>query len=269
MVVPRMISDERRQRLIRRIAERGFVDLPTLAKEFGVSESTIRRDLAQLDEEGLVKRTHGGAVFISDRFSALNFAARESTALEEKRAIGRRAAELIRDDEIVLINGGTTTHEVARALVGRPMRVVTNSLPIANTLGTAPEIELTVVGGYLYPRTGVTMGPLARKALESLHVNKMVMGCAGVTDEGYFNANALMVEIEQQMMECADEVVLVVDSSKFGRAALARICELDVMDHVICDDKLGAEWQDRLRSAGVELLIAPAASSTETPAEAR
>ncbi len=243
--------------------------MATLARQLGVSESTVRRDLAQLDEEGLIKRTHGGAVFISDRFSVLNFAARESAATEEKRAIARLAAELIRDDEVVLINGGTTTHEVARQLLGRPMRIVTNSLPIANLFGAAPEIELTVVGGYLYPRTGVTMGPAAKRSLETVHANKAIMGCAGVTSAGYFNANALMVEVEQQMMRCADEVILVADSSKFGRAALAQICELGEMDYVICDDGLDPEWVETMRSAGVQLMLAPLTPSPAPATEAK
>lgn len=264
-----MISDERRQRLVEIIAERGFVDLATLARRLDVSESTVRRDLVQLDEEGLIKRTHGGAVFISDRYSVLNFTARQSSAPEQKRAVGRAAAELIGDDEVVLINGGTTTQEVARQLLGRPMRVVTNSLPIANVFSAAPEIELTVVGGYLYPRTGVMMGPAAKRSLESLHANKAVMGCAGVTDEGYFNANALMVEIEQQMMDCADEVIMVADSSKFGRTALARICELGGMDYVISDDGLDVGWQERLRSAGAKVVIAQTTTRPATSAEAK
>ncbi len=262
-----MISDERRQRLAELIAERGIVDVATLVGRLGVSESTVRRDLAQLDEDGLVKRTHGGAVFISDRFSALNYAARASTAEAEKRAIARAAAGLVDDDEVVLINGGTTTYEVARELLGRPMRVVTNSLPIANLFGAAPEVELTVVGGYLYPRTGVMLGPAAKGALETVHANKAVMGCAGVTERGYFNANALMVEVEQQMMKCADEVILVVDSSKFGRAALARIGELSEADYLICDEGLEPRWREMVRSAGVTLTLAPMALDSEPSAE--
>jgi DeoR family fructose operon transcriptional repressor len=264
-----MISDERRQRLVDLIAERGFVDLAMLVESLNVSESTIRRDLAQLDEEGLVKRTHGGAVFISDRSSALNFSARESAALAEKRAVGQVAAGLIHDDDVVLINGGTTAYQVARELLGRPMRVVTNSLPIANLFGTAPEVELMVIGGYLYPRTGVMMGPAAREALKSVHANKAIMGCAGITAGGFFNANALMVEIEQYMMRCADEVIIVADRSKFGRAALARICELSEPDYLICDDGLEPQWQEMVRSAGVKLMLAPTASSPAQPAEAK
>jgi DeoR family transcriptional regulator, fructose operon transcriptional repressor len=264
-----MISDERRQRLIDLIAERGFIDLATLVDRLNVSESTIRRDLAQLEEDGLIKRTHGGAVFISERQSALNFSARESTALAEKRAIGQATAELIHNEEVVLINGGTTAYQVARHLVGRPMRVVTNSLPIANLLGAAPEVELMVIGGYLYPRTGVMMGPAARDALKSVHANKAIMGCAGITAQGFFNANALMVEIEQVMMQCADEVIIVADRSKFGRAALARICELSAPGCLICDDTLEPSWQNMVRSAGIRLVLAPTAVNATQPAEAR
>lgn len=243
--------------------------MATMVGQLGVSESTVRRDLAHLDEEGLVKRTHGGAVFISDRFSVLNFSARQSAAETEKRAIALTAANLMHDDEVILLNGGTTTYEVARQLLGRPMRVATNSLPIASLFGGVPEIELTVVGGYLYPRTGVMMGPAARRALETVHANKAVMGCAGITSAGYFNANALMVEIEQQMMECADEVIVVVDSSKFGRAALAQICELDGVDYLICDDGLEPEWREKIEAAGVKLMLASTASSSKASAEAK
>jgi len=245
------------------------VDLSTLVERLSVSESTVRRDLVQLEEDGLIKRTHGGAVFISDRSSALNFAARESTALAEKKAIGQLTAELIHDDEVVLINGGTTAYQVARHLLGRPMRVVTNSLPIASLLGAAPEIELMVVGGYLYPRTGVMMGPAAREALRSVHANKAIMGCAGITAQGFFNANALMVEIEECMMRCADEVIIVADRSKFGRAALARICELSGPDYLICDDGLEPQWQEMVRATGVKLMLAPTESSVTQPAEAK
>ncbi len=264
-----MISDERRQRLIELIAERGFVDLATLVQRLDVSESTIRRDLAQLDEEGLVKRTHGGAVCVSDRWGALNYSARESTAQAEKSAIGRVAAELIGDDDVVLINGGTTAYEVARQLLGRPLRVVTNSLPIANMFASAAEVELMVIGGYLYPRTGVMMGPAAREALKSVHANKAILGCAGITPQGLFNANALMVEAEQYMMQCADEVIFVVDHTKFGRAALARICSLEEPDYLVCDDGLDPQHQEMIRSAGVKLLLAPTGPKGKTSAESQ
>jgi DeoR/GlpR family transcriptional regulator of sugar metabolism len=251
-----MTADERRQQLSELLARRGFADLADLVKELGVSESTVRRDLSQLEEEGVVRRTHGGAVFVSDRFSVLNYAARESTAVDEKQAIGRAAASLIRDGETILLDGGTTTFQVARCLVTRSLQVVTNSLPIANLLGSAAEVELIFVGGYIYPRTGVALGPIAEQAWTSLHGSKAIMGVAGITEDALYNANVLMVEAEQRMMDSADEVIVVADRSKFGKRALARLGGLDRINHVITDDGLDPKWQEAIRNAGVELTLA-------------
>lgn len=251
-----MTGEERRQQLSEVLARRGFADLSVLADELGVSESTVRRDLTQLEEEGVVRRTHGGAVFVSDRFSALNYSAREMTAVAEKQAIGRAVAELIGDGKTVLIDGGTTTFQVARHLLSRSLQVVTNSLPIANVLSSASNVELTFVGGYIYPRTGVALGPIALQMLGSLHAGKAIISLAGITEEGLFNANLLMVEAEQRMMDAADEVIVAADSSKFGRKALARICGLDRIHRVVSDDRLAPQWQARLREAGVEVILA-------------
>ena len=118
-----MTADERRQQLSEVLARRGFADLSLLSAELKVSDSTVRRDLSALEEEGVVRRTHGGAVFVSDRFSALNYAARESTAVAEKRAIGEATAALISDGETILLDGGTTTFQVARHLLSRSLQV--------------------------------------------------------------------------------------------------------------------------------------------------
>ncbi len=252
-----MTAEERRQQLSEVLARRGFADLSWLAAELGVSESTVRRDLTQLEDEGVARRTHGGAVFVSDRFNALNYSAREMTAVVEKQAIGRAVAELLGEDETILLDGGTTTFQVAKNLLNRSLRVVTNSLPIANVLSAASNIELTFVGGYIYPRTGVALGPIVLQTLASLHVNKAIISTAGITEEGLFNANMLMVESEQRMMASADEVIVAVDSTKFGKKALARICGWDRVNRVVTDDRLAPEWQERVREAGAELILAP------------
>lgn len=251
-----MTADERRQQVSEFLARKGFADLSVLVAELGVSESTVRRDLSQLEEEGIVRRTHGGAVFVSDRFSVLNYTTREASAVSEKFAIGRAAAALIEDGETVLLDGGTTTFQVARQLLLRSLQVVTNSLPIANLLGSASNIELIFIGGYIYPRTGVALGPLALQALRSLHVTKAIMGVAGITEEGLYNANGLMVETEQQMMQCADEVIIVADCSKFGRRALARLGGWDAVNRVVSDERLEQKWQDVVRGSGAELIVA-------------
>lgn len=251
-----MSADERRQHVIEFLATRGFVDLATLTQELAVSESTVRRDLTQLETEGLVRRTHGGAVFVSDRFSVLGFAARESTAAVEKAAIGRTAAELVGDDETILLDAGTTTFQIARALAGRPLRVVTNSLPIANLLASDAKVELIFVGGFIYPRTGAAFGTLANEMLTKIHVNKVFMGCAGITEDAFYNANALMVETQERMIESADEVIILADHTKFGKRALARMMSLDDIDRLVTDDGLDPQWRQKLADRGVNLVVA-------------
>lgn len=252
-----MTAEERRLHLSEVLARRGFADLGSLAESLSVSESTVRRDLAQLEDEGFVRRTHGGAVFVSDRFSALNYAARESTAVAEKLAIGEAMASLVDDGEAVLLDGGTTTFQVARQLMSRSLQVVTNSLPIANLLSSSPNIELIFVGGYIYPRTGVALGPIAHQALASLNVSKAVMAVAGLTEDGLFNANTLLVDAQQQIMHSADEVIVVVDHSKFGKRALARLGGWDLVDRVVTDGGLDDHWQQFVRQVGAELIVAP------------
>lgn len=256
-----MTGDERRQQVAEFLARRGFADLSVLVSELGVSESTIRRDLSQLEDEGIVRRTHGGAVFVSDRFSALNYSAREGTQVDQKQAIGRAAAERVEDGETILIDGGTTTFQVARQLMSRTLQVVTNSLPIANLLSSAATIELIFVGGYIYPRTGVALGPIARQALASLHFSKVFMGAAGITEEGLYNANVLLVEAQEQMMASADEVIVVADHTKFGRRSLARLCGWDRIDRVVSDAGLDEKWRDVVRGGGADMILAPAEES--------
>ena len=156
-----MLVETRRRRLLELISRQGFATLDELVQTLGVSESTVRRDLEALDLAGSVKRTHGGAVYSGEVRSMPAFDDRTQTAIAEKRAIGRAAAALLEDGDSVLLDGGTTTLEVARALLGRRVQVVTNSLPIAQLLASSQQTDLILIGGYVYPRTGVAMGPLA------------------------------------------------------------------------------------------------------------
>lgn len=135
----------------------------------------------------------------------------------------RVVADLIEPHEVILLDGGTTTLEVARALVGKPLQVVTNSMPIVGLFVNQPNIELIVVGGYVYPKTGVALGDLAVAMLKNVHARRLVMSVGGITEAGLFNSNSLLVETERQMLSAAEEVIVVTDSSKFGHRALAHL----------------------------------------------
>uniref|UniRef100_A0A7C2NZH5 DeoR/GlpR transcriptional regulator n=1 Tax=Schlesneria paludicola TaxID=360056 RepID=A0A7C2NZH5_9PLAN len=248
-----MLLDQRRDEILQLIEKQGFVSLQELVERLGASESTVRRDLEYLDEIGQIRRTRGGAAYIGEHLTP--FEERGTTALAEKQRIARAVAERIEPGETVLLDGGTTTLEVARSLVGKSLQVVTNSLPIANLLVNQSNIELILIGGYLYPRTGVALGSLAAAALKDLHVRRVIMSAGGITERGLFNSNTLLVDCERQMFDAAEEVWVVADHTKFGRTALAHLCPLAAVHHYFVDSGLDEKWRQTIRTAGSELTI--------------
>jgi DeoR family transcriptional regulator, fructose operon transcriptional repressor len=249
-----VLAEKRRQQVLDLVSERGFATLADLAETLQTSESTIRRDLDFLDQQGVLKRTHGGAIYRADGLPALE--ERSSSQIEEKRLIARTAAARIRDGDAVLLDGGTTTLEVGRLLVGRPVQIVTNSLPIANLFASSRETDLVMLGGYVFPRTGVALGPLTIRMMEDIHVHQTIMSVGGITAKGLFNSNLLLVETERRMMRCADEVVVVADHSKIGRQALAFLCELAAIDTLIVNKTLTPAQRELVDRSDARLILA-------------
>lgn len=248
-----MLLDERRTRILQYIEEKGFVSLQMLVEHFGISESTARRDVEYLDGISKVQKTRGGATYIGE--SMTSFEERTVAALKEKQLIAQAVADMVDSGDVVLLDGGTTTLEVARRLIGRSLTVVTNSVPIVNLLINQSGIELIAIGGYVYPKTGVALGPIAQAALKAVHARRLIMSVGGITAAGLFNSNSLLVETERQMMESADEVWVVTDSSKFGHSALTHLAPLQAMDRLITDEGLTDEWRQRLEDAGVDVVV--------------
>jgi DeoR family fructose operon transcriptional repressor len=248
--------DERRNRLLELVRVRGFAALRDLDKELKVSQSTLRRDLDYLEESGAAKRTHGGVFYTGSSPKLPHFDERQPAQWDKKQAIAARAAELIDEGDTLLLDGGTTTYELARLLVGRRLQVVTNSLPVANLFASDPNADLVLIGGYVYPRTGVSLGPYANEMLAHVNVRKTVLSVGGINDRGYFNSNLLLVETELAMMAAAEEVIVVADSTKFGRQSLAHLAALDAIDRLVVDAEISVEWQEKMTAAGVELLVA-------------
>jgi len=248
--------ETRRQRLLEMINRRGFATLAELVAGLGVSESTVRRDLEALDQAGLARRTHGGAFCSAELRSMPALEDRVGSMAAEKQTIGKAAAALVADSESVLIDGGTTTLEVARALVGRPLQIVTNSLPIASLVTGQPGTDLVLIGGYVYPRTGVAMGPMAIAALAELRVHHVFLGAAGIMPDGIYNSNTILVDTQRQMMKVAQNVVVVADRTKFGKPSLSRLCGLNEIGRIVTDSDLNDDQRAMIRRAGVELIPA-------------
>jgi DeoR/GlpR family transcriptional regulator of sugar metabolism len=238
------------------VRAKGFASLPDLVEQLGVSESTIRRDLDYLEETGSAKRTHGGVFYTGQAPKLPHFDERQPLEWDRKKAIARRAMELIQPGDTVLLDGGTTTYEVARLLVGRALQIVTNSLPVANLFASDPATDLVFVGGYIYPRTGVALGPHADRMLDEISVRRTVLSVGGITERGFYNNNVLLVETERGMMAAADEVIVVADSTKFGHQSIAFLCELADVDYLVVDSGIDARWRSQAEAAGVNLIIA-------------
>ena len=258
-----MPIDNRRDTILNLVRVRGFASLPDLAEELRVSESTIRRDLDHLEEAGHAKRTHGGVLYTGPSPKLPYFEERQTAEWDRKKAIAEVANGLIEDGDTLLLGAGSTVYELAQLLVGRPLQIVTNSLPVANLFASSGETDLVMLGGYIYPRTGVALGPYTNSMLSDVNVRRTITSTGGITEKGLFNSNLLLVETDREMFKAADEVVVIADSSKFGRRSLAHTCELSAIDRLIVDDGLDQAWHETIESAGVELMLAEQAEETK------
>ncbi len=264
-----MLIVERQNRLIQILRERKAAQLEDLSRALDVSSSTVRRDLEQLETKGLVSRTHGGAVYTGPESATgvipgsglvggtggnTALAERMAERIEEKEAIGRAAAKLVQPQMTVFMDGGSTVIFAVRYITARPIQVVTNSLSVANVFVDDDQVELVLVGGALYPRTGVTVGPIATGSIADLHADMFIFSLAGIYNDDLYNQNMAMAQVEQAMMRQAAQSVLLMDSSKFGKKSLTRVCGIGEIDSIITDWHVDEEWRQKL---GGKLVVAP------------
>ena len=248
-----------RQLRIRQLIESNeFVDLETLRRELEASESTLRRDLIVLEEQGVLKRVYGGAMAAAHATvnHTMDFQWQSGRMPEEKERIAAAVAALVEEGQTVILDGGSTVAAVSRHLTGRRLQVVTNSLAIAEVFADARQVELTLTGGYLYPRTRVLVGPLCEHTLGTVRADTLIMGIGGVTEAGFSNNNTLVVEPERKMIEVSQRVIIVADHSKFGKSAMIPVAPLEVADLVVTDSALDASYQEMLRQHQVEVILA-------------
>ena len=248
----------RRKKILEDIYEAGEVLISNLSKEFKVTEVTIRNDLEYLERKHQLIRIRGGAVH-SDSFVGIDQRLAEKNRLhkDEKAAIGRKAASLIREGETIIVDSGSTTVEIVKHLGGlRQLNVITNALNIANMLTGYANINVIIPGGYLRQNSISLVGPLAEKNLRALYVDKLFLSTDGFdTMQGIFTPNIDEAHLNAIMIDISKEVILVTDSSKFKRRSLAFICTTDKIKTVVTDKNIPDDDRKRLERAGVEILI--------------
>jgi len=204
------------------IREHKYADLHVLAKRFETSLSTIRRSLNELESAGIIRRHHGGASLLESNGSGgYDFITQDDTNAEEKHRIAERVAEEVQDGMTIMIDGGTTTYAVAKSLLHKRIVVVTNSLPIAALMNEVSASETILTGGTLYNRLGVLCGPLCESAIDEMHADLAILGCAGITEEGIWNSNALLASFQRKMIQSSAGTLFVADHSKVARRALS------------------------------------------------
>jgi DeoR family transcriptional regulator, aga operon transcriptional repressor len=258
---------ERWNSLLDLVATNGHLSVTEAAHVLSVSEATIRRDFDQLAEQRMLTRTRGGAVSSSQMTYDLPLLYKTARHAPEKQLIGRAAAALITPDATVALNGGTTTVEVARALVNRgefrdnssatAVTVVTNALSIASELAIRPQIKLVVTGGVARPESYELTGPLATYVLSDLTFDWAILGVdgldalAGATahHEGEASINRLMAQRAQR-------VGIVADDSKLGKRAFARVCGIDEIDVVVTNAAQDTPAAAALADKGIKVITA-------------
>ncbi len=252
-----MKAAERQLRIRQMLEARDFLDLETLCRELDASESSVRRDLDILESEKVLKRVYGGAVPTQPPGNhAFDFDEARTSLSDEKSRIAKVTAGLIEDGQTVILDGGSTVAAVARELASKSLHIITNSLPIAESLEAVRNIELTLTGGYLDPRIRVMLGPFCEQMLSALRADVLIMGIGSVTEAGFSNNNTLVVGSEQKMIEIAGKVIIVADHTKFGRGGLFPVAPLSAAHTVVSDRDLPPEYADLLRASGVEVLLA-------------
>jgi len=253
-----MLAAERRQKIKKLIQDERSVRVSELSKIFSVSEVTIRRDLDKLEKEGVIERTHGGAVVFGTPDLMRNVILRDQSHIEEKQRIGKVAATFVNNGNSIILDGGTTTIEVARNIKNlKDLTVVTNALNVCLELASNPEITIIVTGGlFKQPSLSLT-GPEAAEAIKHLNVDMAFISVQGVSlSKGLTNTSISDLYLKRAMISAAKEIILVADSSKFGRVEFCTVAPITAVHKVVTDNKLSKYYLDELKKRQIEVFLA-------------
>ncbi len=253
-----LLAIQRRRKILDLLQEEGSARVSAISRLFGVSEPTVRQDLERLESEGLIVREHGGAFLksVPEQVKSLNLQHLEN--LDKKARIGKRAAELVHDEESIILDSGSTVTEVARNLISRKhLRIITNALNIALLLGTEPSFEIMVTGGEFKAPTLSLTGERAAAFFDRIHVQKTLLAVGGISAEtGLSYPGFADIVVKKAMIEAASEVILVADSTKIGKVAFAVLGPVDAATTLVTDDGISSRDRQAFEALGLKVIIA-------------
>lgn len=254
---PPALPRERREQELELLEQMGSVRVTQLAKHFAVAEETIRRDLDMMGSQGLLIRTHGGAMRVrSDTLDQPN-AVRRTTLVPEKQAIAKAAADFVHDGDVLVLDSSTTALELAKYIAAEDLTVVTNAIDTARVLGGRKNITVILTGGELDEESVEMVGPMADASVQRFAYTKAFLSCKALDpDRGLSEATLLHASVKRWMIDCAKEVYLLADHSKFGVRSTCFFGGMSDVDLLITDSKADADLLDSLRQAGHKSLIA-------------
>lgn len=254
-------NEKRKLAILEELANAHRVLVSDLSQKFGVSEVSIRRDLEELEMRGLLRRVWGGAVSVPQTILEWSFNEKMMMHKEQKERIGRAAAALVKDGDVIIMDSGTTVVHVARhisrdILTSGHLTVITSSLPIVRELGCWKAVHLILLGGIYLPQQEVVVGPQSIASLSGLHADKMFLGAGGLSLEvGATTATVLDAEVDRACVKASEQVIAVIDSSKIGRKGLASVVPLTEIDILITDDGAPRDFVAQATALGIEVRI--------------
>lgn len=253
-----MLAAERKLLIVDYVKQTKVATVAALAKEFHVHEATIRRDLAEIEQEGLLRRTHGGVVLDQQLNQEPSFVERANIQLDQKQRIGKKAAELINDGDHIIIDSGTTTIHIAKQIVGRSnITVVTNDMNVAAELREARGVKVIVTGGELYLSSYMLNGMFTDQVLSSLHVQKAFIGTPALhAEHGLTHPEAQLVMTKQMMIKAAREVFIVTDDTKIGKVSLHTVAPIHSVHNVITGKEVSDAQVKLMEEKGVKVIQA-------------
>lgn len=256
-----MHAEERERLILTEIGRTGFITYRDLEAQLAASPATIRRDLTRLERSGQLVRVHGGAKSASeasngDHLKGTPFVQSITQNLDQKRAIGKAAAALCSPGEGVMIDGGTTTLQMCPHVAGLGLQVLTNSLHIVEALLPQPETRVLVPSGSVFREQNIILAPSGEDSMPRFHAPKLFMGAAAIGPQGVMQQDVILVAAERRFIDRADEVILLVDSTKFHSSSGAIVCGLGEIDTVVTDSGVNPEAKALLEGAGVCVIVA-------------